>query len=91
VSIITWIESGGSAQHRSPAVSTHITQYPCTITMAARSKTALAVGSAPWIENERDQAQQFHELEVEEFGYAARNELEWLNEHMAEIFSRDQR
>lgn len=59
--------------------------------MAARSKTAMAIGSSQWIQNERDQAQQFHELEVEEFSYAARNELDWLNEHMAEVFSRDQR
>lgn len=59
--------------------------------MAARIKTTLPIGSSQWIQNERDQAQQFHDLEVEEFSYAARNELEWLNEHMAEIFSRDQR
>jgi len=49
------------------------------------------VGSADWIQNERDQASAFIEQEVEEFSYSARNELEWLNEHMAEIFSRDQR
>lgn len=59
--------------------------------MAARSKMALAVGSSQWIQNEREQAQQFRESDVEEFSYAARNELDWLNEHMAEIFSRDQR
>ena len=52
---------------------------------------ALAVGSAQWIQNESDQAQQLLDLEVEDFGYAARNELDWLNEHMAEIFSRDPR
>lgn len=57
--------------------------------MAARSKMAPVIGSSQWIQNERDQAQQFHELEVEEFGYAATNELDWLNEHMAEIFSKD--
>lgn len=60
--------------------------------MAGRSKTAtLPIGSSQWIQAERDQGQQFHDVEVDEFSYAARNELDWLNEHMAEIFSRDQR
>ncbi|KAG9557357.1 hypothetical protein KCU97_g18424, partial [Aureobasidium melanogenum] len=36
---------------------------------------------------EREQAAEFVDMEVEEFGYAAQNEMEWLNEHMAEIFS----
>lgn len=30
------------------------------------------------------------EAEVEEFGYCVRNEMDWLNEHMGEIFSRKQ-
>jgi len=30
------------------------------------------------------------ESEVEEFSFAARNEMDWLNEHMAEIFSENQ-
>lgn len=59
--------------------------------MAARSKMALAIGSSQWIQDEREQAQQFRKADVEEFSYAAINELDWLNEHMAEIFSRDQR
>jgi hypothetical protein len=28
--------------------------------------------------------------EAEEFTFSARNEIEWLNEHMAEIFSKNQ-
>jgi len=55
---------------------------------AARSK--LLVGSAQWILDERKQANQLVEDEVEEFGYSVRNEMEWLNEHMAEIFSSNQ-
>ncbi|KAI5199935.1 hypothetical protein E4T39_06000 [Aureobasidium subglaciale] len=54
--------------------------------MAPRSKTA-PVGSSQWIQTERDQSAEFVDMEVEEFGYAAQNEMEWLNEHMAEIFS----
>lgn len=52
----------------------------------ARSKAA-AVGSSQWIQKEKEQAGDFVEQEVEEFGYSVRNEMEWLNEHMAEIFS----
>lgn len=45
------------------------------------------VGSAQWILNERRQANDLVQQEVEEFSYSARNEMEWLNEHMAEIYS----
>ena len=55
---------------------------------AVRSK--LPVGSAPWIVSERKQADELVEQEAEEFGYSVRNEMEWLNEHMAEIFSSTQ-
>lgn len=46
------------------------------------------MGSAQWVQDERHQADEFIEQEVEEFGYSVRNELDWLNEHMAEIFSK---
>lgn len=49
-----------------------------------------AVGSAQWIQNERDHAGQLIDQEVEEFSFSVRNELEWLNEHMADIFSKNQ-
>ncbi|TKA77439.1 hypothetical protein B0A49_02331 [Cryomyces minteri] len=55
-----------------------------------RSKSHLPIGSAQWVQNESDQANQFIGEEVEEFSFSARNEMEWLNEHMAEIFSRSQ-
>jgi len=55
---------------------------------ALRSKAP--VGSAQWIVGERQQADQFVQEEVEEFSYSVRNEMEWLNEHMAEIFTRGQ-
>ncbi|KAK2614312.1 hypothetical protein N8I77_001151 [Diaporthe amygdali] len=48
------------------------------------------VGSTAWCTEERSSALQISRSEVEEFGYSARNELEWLNEHMADIFSENQ-
>lgn len=52
-----------------------------------RANPRLQVGSAPWISEERASALQIAEAEAEEFTFSARNEVEWLNEHMAEIFS----
>ncbi|KAG8166451.1 hypothetical protein KVR01_002140 [Diaporthe batatas] len=49
-----------------------------------------AVGSTAWFTEERSSALQIAQSEVEEFGYSARNELEWLNEHMADVFSENQ-
>lgn len=48
------------------------------------------VGSTAWCTEERSSALQIAQSEVEEFGYSARNELEWLNEHMADVFSENQ-
>lgn len=56
---------------------------------APKSKTA-PVGSAQWIQSERENAGQLIDQEAEEFSYSVRNELEWLNEHMGDIFSRNQ-
>ena len=53
----------------------------------ASLRTKLPVGSAPWLVTERRQADEFVAQEIEEFGFAARNEMEWLNEHMSEIFA----
>ncbi|KAF2840233.1 hypothetical protein M501DRAFT_1002545 [Patellaria atrata CBS 101060] len=52
-----------------------------------RSKTQ--IGSAHWILDERQQADQFVAQEVEEFSYAVKNEMEWLNEHMTDIFNQN--
>ncbi|TVY14643.1 Inner centromere protein-related protein pic1 [Lachnellula arida] len=54
---------------------------------AMRANPRLQVGSATWIEEERASALQIAEAEAVEFTFSARNEVEWLNEHMAEIFS----
>jgi len=48
------------------------------------------IGSAHWIEEESRLAEQYIDQEVEEFTYSVRNEIEWLNEHMLEVFSRGQ-
>ncbi|KAK4552018.1 hypothetical protein LTR86_010695 [Recurvomyces mirabilis] len=53
---------------------------------ASKAKTA-PVGSANWIQSERDQARVFVDQEAEEFSFSVRNDLEWLNEHMAEVLS----
>ncbi|KAL9078170.1 MAG: hypothetical protein Q9157_002928, partial [Trypethelium eluteriae] len=58
--------------------------------MATLRSKAPQIGSSRWILNEREQAQNFIDQEIEEFTYAAKNDLEWLNEHMAEIFSNNQ-
>lgn len=58
--------------------------------MAASRLKAQPIGSAAWILEERQQANQFMKQEVEDFTLSARNEMDWLNEHMAEIFDREQ-
>lgn len=58
--------------------------------MAAPKNKAQSVASAQWVQSERDQARQFIDEEVEEFSFSVRNELEWLDEHMGDIFSRNQ-
>ena len=55
-----------------------------------RANSRLQVGSSSWISEERTSALQIAETEAEEFTFSARNEIEWLNEHMAEIFSKNQ-
>jgi hypothetical protein len=55
-----------------------------------RLTTRLQVGSAAWVTEERSSAMQIADTEVEEFTFSARNELDWLNEHMSEIFNENQ-
>jgi hypothetical protein len=56
----------------------------------ATARSKIPVGSAPWILSERSQANDLIAQEVEEFSYNVRNDMEWLNEHMAEIFNSNQ-
>lgn len=55
-----------------------------------RANPRLQVGSSGWVTEERSCAAKIAETEAEEFMFSARNEVEWLNEHMAEIFSENQ-
>jgi hypothetical protein len=55
-----------------------------------RANPRLQVGSASWIAEERASALQIAQAEAEEFTFSARDEIDWLNEHMAEIFSKNQ-
>jgi hypothetical protein len=48
----------------------------------------MTVGSAPWVKAEKENATKLLEQEKEELIYPAQHEMEWLNEHMAEIFSK---
>lgn len=57
---------------------------------AIRTRGPLPVGSLQWINDENAQVDRHCEQELEDFGFSARNELEWLNEHMADIFAKDQ-
>ena len=54
------------------------------------AKTAPQVGSSAWIAAEKENILQLLHQEKEELVYPAQHELEWLNEHMTEIFSRNQ-
>ena len=57
---------------------------------ALRSRAQAPVGSTQWIFDERAQIDQFQEQEMEDFGFAVRNEVDWLNDHMAGIFENSQ-
>ncbi|CAK7269402.1 hypothetical protein SEPCBS57363_003585 [Sporothrix epigloea] len=48
------------------------------------------IGAAPWIVEERTTALHIAQSEIEEFMFSAKNELDWLNEHMADVFSENQ-
>ncbi|KAK5064900.1 hypothetical protein LTR84_000734 [Exophiala bonariae] len=50
--------------------------------------TNTTVGSASWITAEKENALQLLQNEREEIVFPAQHQLQWLNEHMAEIFSK---
>ncbi|KAL8940228.1 MAG: hypothetical protein Q9216_002937 [Gyalolechia sp. 2 TL-2023] len=59
--------------------------------MAAKSKAMTSsIGSMPWLDQENQQVAQFTAQEADDFAFSVRNELDFLNEHMAEIFSKNQ-
>lgn len=50
----------------------------------------MPIGSASWINEERTTALSIVQAEAEEFSFAARNEFDWLNEHMAGVFNENE-
>lgn len=61
------------------------------IVMTSNSmKAQKPVGSAAWISAEKENIAQLVNQEIEEIEYPVRHEMLWLNEHMAEIFSKNQ-
>lgn len=58
--------------------------------MAAGARAQKPVGSAPWIAAEKENVSELVDQEMEEIEYPVRHEMDWLNEHMAEIFSKGQ-
>ena len=48
---------------------------------------AKAVGSAAWIAAEKENVLEIFSAEKEELIFPAQHEMEWLNEHMNDIFS----
>ncbi|KAM0503351.1 hypothetical protein ACHAP8_003394 [Fusarium lateritium] len=58
--------------------------------MAAMRGPRIPTGSAAWVADERASALTIVDVEVDEFTYAAQNEFEWLNEHMASIFNENE-
>jgi hypothetical protein len=57
---------------------------------SVRGATQAQIGSAQWIKDETVLADQYIEQEVEDFTFSVSNEVEWLNAHMADVFSRGQ-
>ncbi|PGH23616.1 hypothetical protein AJ80_02397 [Polytolypa hystricis UAMH7299] len=53
-------------------------------------KAQKTVGSSSWIAAEKENVAHLVDQEMEEAEYPALHELDWLNEHMAEIFSGNQ-
>lgn len=48
------------------------------------------VGSAAWVSTEKENVSQLVDQEMEEIEYPVSHEMDWLNEHMAEIFDNNQ-
>ncbi|KAL3462608.1 hypothetical protein BJX64DRAFT_137288 [Aspergillus heterothallicus] len=58
--------------------------------VGASARAQKPVGSAAWISTEKENSVQLVDQEMEEIEFPVRYEMEWLNEHMAEVFSNNQ-
>lgn len=54
----------------------------------ATTKTTIPTGSAPWLVQQRRDADELVDSETQEFEYSVRNEVEWLYEHMSEVLTK---
>ncbi|KAF7590187.1 hypothetical protein BBP40_003161 [Aspergillus hancockii] len=57
---------------------------------ASGARAQKPVGSTAWISTEKENVTNLVNQELEEVEYPVRYEMDWLNEHMAEIFSNNQ-
>jgi len=60
------------------------------VAMSTARRAHQPVGSTAWIAAEKENVMHLVDQEMEEIEFPVRHEIEWLNEHMAEIFSRNQ-
>lgn len=56
----------------------------------SKVKQSIPVGSIHWVLDERATADNVIRQEAHEFSFSVCNDMEWLNEHMTEIFSKNQ-
>lgn len=56
----------------------------------AGTRSQKPVGSAAWISSEKENIHHLVDQEMEEIAYPVSHEMAWLNEHMAEVFSKNQ-
>jgi hypothetical protein len=68
----------------------HLASIDSSLNITMAPRTHLAIGSSPWINAEKENMAQLLEQEKDELVYPAQHEMEWLNEHMTEIFSKRQ-
>lgn len=54
---------------------------------SSRTLQQAQVGSAHWLIEETRLGEEYGKQEKEEFTYAVRNDIEWLNEYMSEVFN----
>ncbi|KAF8421415.1 hypothetical protein EV426DRAFT_609163 [Tirmania nivea] len=49
--------------------------------------SSTSIGSAAWLRQERSSINRLYGQDVEDFTFSARQEMDWLNEHMEEVFA----
>lgn len=49
--------------------------------------TGAGIGSATWLRAERNTINRLFAQDVEDFAFSARQEIDWLNEHMEGVFT----